>query len=301
MSMKNKIYFMIVSIILSSQITLTKYVNNSNNANGKNYIANLTGRTVILNFYAKNLLTKKTTWFDAKTFGPLLIKGKSPANTVDTLTSTLLPPPIDMHAATCYKIRINAFKINSHKLKDKKIKGCTIPTPSVAFIPRDYKITLQGDQIVVKEMNTRSGIPIPGLKKSSMRQWPSEKELLILKMTPEEKIAYYKQAIEGLHNDIKELTNKIQRMHDKNGNIKPGKLTQVNNRHKMITNKKEKIKSYSSRIDNLNKNLAKSKEKNANTIDNADTIDQETDEDLDSQENELQEDTDMIDETIITE
>ena len=157
----------------------------ASNAASTHYIINLTGRTIILNFYRKGAFTNKTVWYDARTFGPLIWAGKATTNIIDTLNYQLLPTPIDMHTNTCFKVTVDAFKFNSSKLKDKSIKGASMPTPATSVTPNDFQITLDGDQLIVTELDTCMGIKIPHAQK---KQWPSAEDIAVSRMTPQDKI-----------------------------------------------------------------------------------------------------------------
>ncbi len=202
----------------------------ASNAAATHYIINLTGRTIILNFYRKGLLEDKSIWYDAKTFGPLILAGKSTTNIFDTLNYQLLPTPIDMHTNTCFKVTVDAFKFNDNKLKDPKIHGTSMPTPATSATPNDFKVTLEGDQLVITQLDTCMGIKISGAEK---KQWPSAQDVAIANMSPADKLVIFQQQNIDLQNNIKKLESEI---------AKTSNLVKKNNRKKMIANKKEKIK-----------------------------------------------------------
>ncbi len=236
-------------LLLFCQLNLFGKTSSSNNSSSatKNYIVNLTGRTIILNFYAKNPLTGKSTFYDSKIFGPLLIAGKSPNNFTDTFTASLTPPQIDMHPNMCFKVTVDAFSINNDKLKDNKIKGTSMPTPAYSVIPNDFQISLDQDQLIITQLPTSKGINFGG----NTKQWPSKEDLAIKKMTRADQIIALEEQNKGLQNQRDERTKEIQKMHDKNRNIKPGMLIKVNNRHKLIKNINEKIEKNNKTIAQL--------------------------------------------------
>jgi len=215
------------------------------------YIINLTGRTIILNFYAKNPFTGKSTWYDAKTFGPLIWAGKGTTNLLDTLNYQLLPTPIDMHTNTCFNVTVDAFKFDSSKLKDPKIHGTYMPTPATSPTPNDFKVTLDGDQLVITQLDTCMGIKISGAEK---KQWPSAEDIRVSRLTPAEKITTLQQKNMDMQNDIKKLKKAIK---------KTSNITKKNNRRKMITNKKERIKKNEKTIAKLQAEIAASPAQNA--------------------------------------
>ncbi|MGZ6254651.1 MAG: hypothetical protein ACXWL5_01510 [Candidatus Chromulinivorax sp.] len=240
---------------------------------GTNIIYNATGRTIVLNFYMNNTLIKNQ-WIDTKIVGPTLIAGKTPQDIIAGVTSSLLPQKIDMHLNTSSYITIDAFSLNSTSAKDKNVKGVKIPTPSLLDFPqRDYMITLQTiktadkekkDILVVQRLNTSMGIPMKS--KSNIRQWPSEKIIAIMQMTPEEKIKALEEENKKLNRSINNLKKEISSMRNSDGSIKTGKLTQMSNRKKMLKEKKDQLKKNQKKIVSLQKSIA---QENATTSTNA--------------------------------
>jgi len=240
--MKEKLLLLI--LLFSSAIISTK-----------SYVINMTGRTILLNFYSGRMTGHMFAGYEI--LGPW-IGGKSPNDVMAGLTTTLLPKAIDMRIMTSSEITVSAFKLGSNKSKDKSIKGTKFPTPSkTEVLARDYMITLKtvtttdGDKqiLVVQRLNTSAGIPMDS--KDAIKQWPSEKEITRMGMTLEEKIADLKAENEKLHNDIKNLNKKIKHMQKKGSPI--GK---INNRKEMRSKKHKKIDSNEKAIKKLEKQIA---------------------------------------------
>jgi hypothetical protein len=213
-------------------------------AASSHYIINLTGRTILLNFYAKNPFNGKSTWYSSDTFGPLIIAGKSTTNILDTLNYQLLPSAIDMHTNTSFKVTVDAFKFNDKKAKDPKIHGTSMPTPATSPTPNDFRVTLDGDQLVITKLDTCMGIKIKGATKE---QWPSAENIKFSRMTPAEKIPALQQKNIDLGKEITKLKKQIK---------KESNLTKINNRKKMIANKKERIKKNEGTIKKIQAEIA---------------------------------------------
>ncbi len=263
--MKKLLYFALVSIAYCHTNII------ANNQNDGNYIINLTGKLLVLNYYAKNPFTGKKTWVDIQSTPTLLLAGKNPDTFLDKISATLLPKPFDMHPMTCYQVSFDAANTNSNrfssadnffkKYKDKSIQGVTIPTPPVDLLPHDYKVELKNNQIVVTRLNTRMLIPIPGTKQSDLQQWPSAESMRVLTMSAQEKLDYYQQKNTHLTADVKQLSKEIKKYSDK------AAVTKMNNRKKMKTNKKEEISKNQKKIAQLQAQIAA-----AGTVDT--TVDQ---------------------------
>lgn len=208
------------------------------------YIINLTGRTIILNFYQKSIFTGESTFYDSSIFGPLAWTGKSTTNIFDTLNMQLVPSPIDMHTNSCFKVTVDAFSLTDSKLKDPSISGTSMPTPATSPTPNDIMITLEGKQLVITQLDTCMGIKIPG---GSRKQWPSEEDVRISNMTQQEKLTSLLAQNEHLNGDISDLERAIR---------KTSNLVKKNNRKKMIANKKELIKKNEKTIVKLQAEIA---------------------------------------------
>lgn len=218
------------------------------------YMLNMTGKTIVITFYAKNPITKKRTWFGTKQVKPFAL-GKQGENLTDTFNSTMLPEKIDLHPLTCYEMRIDALNSDIErymgkdilKYIDKNFKNVSMPTPSPSFVSRDYRIELNGKQIVVTRYNTFGGIPIPGTKRSETKQWPSKSYLDIQNMNPQQQVVALKAQIEHLKGDIKNLDKEIKKYRGKN------LITKMNNRKKMRDEKRKLVRKYEEKITKLQK------------------------------------------------
>lgn len=251
---------------LSNQSTMIGAAAAVSKAASTHYIINLTGRTINLNFYAKNPITGKSTWISRAGFGPLIWAGKSTTNILDTLNYQLLPTPIDMRTNSCFKVTVDAFKFNDPKLKDPKIHGTSMPTPATSATPNDFQVTLDGDKLVITQLDTCMGIKISGAQR---KQWPSAADIAISRMSPKDKItALQKQNID-LQNDITKKQKDIKKIKN---------LVKRNNRKKTITNDKEKIKKNITTIAKLQNELVVNDGQNTNspspqtTVSDSDTV-----------------------------
>ena len=250
----------IVSIILLSMhlCLFSKYHNrNNNDDDGTNYVLNLTGKNIRLNFYAKMFGGK--TWVGVELVDPLLFFGKTPSDFLSTITAKMLPEKIDMHISSSSYITVSVVDLKGKNGINHNIKGCKFPTPSMGnILKHDYKITLEGKQLVVTKLNTFSGIPIPKKRQNNLQQWPSKFQMAMLNMAPPEKIIALKDQNTSLEKGIKNLEKEIKGMRFSDGSIKPGKTAQLNNRKKMRDDKKELIKSNNKKIAKLQKEIASS-------------------------------------------
>lgn len=229
-----------ITIMMLACVT---FLMNAKSKDSGSYVFNMTGKPLILNFYAKPF--GKETWIDSQTVGPLALAGKAPDDFLSTITTTLLPEIVDMHKSTSTYIRFEVLKLNS-KLKDKNYHGVKINTPSLtSLFDYDYKVILDGDRIVVTRLNTVAGIPIPGKKLSDTDQWPSKTDMAILHMPPAERIVALQAQNAHLEDDVKKLKKEETKYHNK------GAITQQKNRKRMKDEKKNKIKSNNETIARL--------------------------------------------------
>lgn len=241
-----------------SSSSRSSYGRSSSRSSSKNdsgsYMLNMTGKTIVITFYAKNPITKKRTWFGTKQVKPFFL-GKQGENFTDTMSSTMLPERVDLHPLTCYEMRIDALNSDIErymgkdilKYIDKSFKNVSLPTPAVGNVSRDYRIELQGKQIVVTRYNTFGGIPIPGTKRSDTRQWPSKDYVAILNMNPQEQVVAFKAQIEHLKKDIVSIDKEIKKYRKKS-------LTaQMNNRKKMRDEKRKLMSKYEDKVEKLQK------------------------------------------------
>ncbi len=234
----------------------SKYNSSNNDDDGTNYVLNLTGKNIRLNFYAKMF---HTTWVGVELVDPLIFGGKSPDDFLSTITAKLLPEKINMHISTSSYITVSVVDLKGKNGVNHNIKGCKFPTPSMGnFLAHDYKITLEGKQLVVTKLNTFSGIPIPKTRQTNLPQWPSKFQMAMLNMSPPEKIVALQDQNTSLEKSIKNLEKEIKGMRNSDGSIKFGKTSQLNNRKKMRDDKKELIKSNNKKIAKLQKEIASS-------------------------------------------
>lgn len=232
--------FMYQALLLIS-LTYQHHTARADNAS-KHYVVNLTGRTLLFNFYRKAIIGKDNVWNGSAIVGPMLIGGKNVKNAADYFTASLLPEPIRMWETICFQMTINACKLNSSTSKDTSIKGITIPVPGYSLTPNDYKVELQGNQLIVKKLSSYRGLPITGGKE---QQWPSAQDLTVSSMTSEQKLAYRQKQIQDLTASIASLNKEIKKYR------KAGDLTKLNNRKRMRANKEHDIKRFTLEITNL--------------------------------------------------
>ena len=231
--------------LLLASYLLTQFLN----LNAMHYVFNLTGKTLQFNFYAKDPFTGKTKLFNSQILGPIILAGKSPDNFIETISTSMLPKKINMNPVTCFKVTIHVLDMKNSKFK---IKSLSMPTPGTSLSqPADFSIELKDKQLIAKQLTTSGGIPILGAKKSALKQWPSDRELARQKMSPQERIDDISEENKKIEARLEQLKKEIQKMHDKRGNIKFGMLTKVNNRHKMVQNKKDKLKANQKEIAKL--------------------------------------------------
>lgn len=214
--------------------------NNSHYSTAQHYIINLTGRTVMMKFYAKNPLTGKDFVMDLSVVQPLLIGGKVPASFPDNIGISLLPSPVDMHPMTSHNVKFEVMTLNSTTLKDSSFQSISMPSPNNVLIPHDFKITLDGNQLVVTQLNTSALLPIPGAKKSEIKQWPSVDQLALNHMSPQDKLKYLQDQNNSLQNSIKKWKKEIKKY------VNPVK----------ISNRKKSIRNAENQIDSNNKQIA---------------------------------------------
>lgn len=249
---------MILFLILCAFINVDAKSSKSSTKNSGHYIINLTGKVLALNFYAKNPFTKKRTWVALETVSPLLFGGAQPANFIDTLNASVLPKPTDMHPLMCYEVTFDIVNTDPKgfstkdilKYKDSSYKGVSMPTPSISLIPNDYKVELQGKQIVVTRLNTSAGIPIPGTKKSDTKQWPSKEEVDLVNMSAADKLAFLEKEVSNLQGSIEKLNKEIKKYRKNHA------ITKMNNRKKMRDEKEKLIKKYNKQITDLRAQIA---------------------------------------------
>ena len=250
----------------SSNYRSNSYRSNNNRNDSGHYIFNLTGRNVRFNFYTKRL---DTMFVGYEIVHPLLLGGNSPDGALPLITANLLPKKIDMHTLSSSYVKAKVLDLGGI---NNKIKSCKFPTPSLGnLFPHDYKITLEDDQLVVTLLNTSRGIPIAGKRQTKLQQWPSVEDIAIMKMPPQEKIVAYQQQNVELQKDIDKLDKEIKSMRDKNGVIKAGMLTKINNRKAMRATKDSKIKANNRKIAHIQKQL--SNPTSVNTSDDGDDDD----------------------------
>lgn len=216
----------------------------------RHYIINMTGRDIKLDFYMDSKELGKH-WISMNVFGPLALAGKSPDDFLATITATILPPAIDMHIYSCSEVTVHAFKLGSKNAVDKKIKGVKMPVPALSVAPNDFEIILDGDQLVIKRLNTVAGVPIPGTNKSNIQRWPAKPdtaaavETVASAASPADQMAALASENGSLNAEIKKLQSEINSLSTKDDKKK------IASRKKTIHNDQVQIQANNDKINML--------------------------------------------------